>query len=163
MDIIDSGMREAKRDKELLGEELDDGFVPEDARPVCLKCLRPCDRLQYYCGVCGSHDAINPLAPYIGFVNIWFNYGIFLTMWRQVCYGREISWIVRLFYLLMVTLFVPFLIIVGLPALLVVNMGRPAVRKGAIIALFILAIVLLIFLWLSRIRGSFRLGPIILF
>jgi len=55
-------------------ERIDDEFVGDDALPLCAKCLKPCKPLQYYCDKCGSYDAINPLTPYIGFVNIRFNY-----------------------------------------------------------------------------------------
>ena len=72
-------------------EQVDDEFIPVDALPVCMKCLKPCHPLQYYCDKCDSNDAINPLTPYIGFVNIRFNYGIFLTMWRRAFHDRDTS------------------------------------------------------------------------
>ena len=60
----------------------DDGFIPEGAWPVCPNCFQPCNPLHNYCENCGSNEAINPIAPYLPFVNIRFNYGGFVTMWR---------------------------------------------------------------------------------
>lgn len=125
-------------------EKLDDEFVGEDARPVCPKCLKPCNPLQYYCDNCDSDDAINPLTPYIGFVNIRFNYGIFITMWRKIWYGKDTSIIGKLFYLLMIIVFVPVFLIVGLPLLLLYKIPSPRLRKATLMALFAIAVVLLI-------------------
>ena len=143
-----------------LGEKPDDDIIPDDAQPLCLKCLTPCEPLQYYCSVCDSNDAINPLTPYIGFVNIRFNYGIFITMWRKIWYERDTSGIGRLFYLFMVAVFVPVFIIVGLPWLFVVKMRQPALRKTIIIALCIAAVALLISFWLWAVSTNTGLRPI---
>ena len=126
-------------------QKLDDDFIPEDALPLCLKCLKPCHPLQHYCDSCDSNDAINPLTPYIAFVNIRFNYGIFLTMWRKIWYEKDTSTISRLFYLFMINMFVPVFPIIGLPSLLIFRASRPGLRKATIITLFIIAIVLFIF------------------
>ena len=67
-----------------LGEKLDDEFIPDDAQPLCRKCLNPCHPLQNYCGNCDSNEAINPLASYVPFVRIRFVYGMFGKMWRSV-------------------------------------------------------------------------------
>jgi hypothetical protein len=99
-------MREAKRNKDVLSEELDDEFIPEDARPVCFKCLRPCDRLQYYCGVCGSSEAINPLASYMPFVRIPFNIGMAVKACRMALYDKETSMIFRFICLFAFIMFV---------------------------------------------------------
>ena len=126
-------------------EKLDDEFVGEDARPVCPKCLKPCNPLQHYCDSCDCNDVINPLTPYMPFLNIRFNYGIFLTMWRKVWYEKDTSVIGRLFYLFMITMFVPVFPIVGLPALLIFKIPQRKLQKATIITLFIIAIVLFIF------------------
>ena len=125
-------------------EQVDDEFIPVDARPVCLKCLKPCHPLQYYCDKCDSNNAINPLTPYIGFVNIRFNYDIFLTMWRRIFHDRDTSVAARLFYLCMLTMLVPMILVMGLPLLLVFIIPR-STRKMIIITLCIVAVVLLIF------------------
>ena len=93
----------------------DDDFVPDDALPLCSKCLKPCHPLQYYCDKCDSYDAINPLTPYIPYVNIWFNYNIFFTMWRKLCGEDEKPIIIRLFYLLFIVAFFRIMVVVGIP------------------------------------------------
>lgn len=123
-----------------------DDAVAADALPVCPKCLAVCHPLQYYCGNCDCTEAINPLTPYIGFVNIRFNYGIFLTMWCNIWYDEDTSTIARLFYLLMIVLFVPVFLIAGVPLMLVFEIAWPKLRKTVIIALCLLGIVLLILL-----------------
>src|SRR3972149_8917869 len=123
-------------------KRVDDDFIPEDAWPLCPKCLTPCHPLQYYCHNCGSNQAINPLTPYIGFVNIRFNYDIFLTMWRKVWSGKDASIISRLFYLFMITMYVPVFLVIGLPLLLIYKVYRARFRRITIIVLFVIAIVL---------------------
>lgn len=141
-------------------EQVDDEFIPADARPVCMKCLKPCHPLQYYCDKCDSNDAINPLTPYIGFVNIRFNYGIFLTMWRRIFHDRDTSTSTRLFYLFMLTMFVPIILVTGVPLLLIFKIPR-SVRKTTIIALCIAAIFLLIFFGLGKLFTGLPTRPII--
>lgn len=141
-------------------ERVDDEFIPADARPVCFKCLKPCHPLQYYCDKCDSNNAINPLTPYIGFVNIRFNYDIFLTMWRRIFHDRDTSVAVRLFYLCMLTMLMPMFLVIGLPLLLVFIIPR-SVRKATIIALCIAAIVLLILFWLGRLFTGLPTHPIV--
>ncbi len=142
------------------GEQFDDEFIPADARPVCMKCLKPCHPLQYYCDKCDSNDAINPLTPYIGFVNIRFNYGIFLTMWRRIFHDRDTSTATRLFYLFMLTMFVPIILVMGVPLLLIFKIPL-SVRKTTIIALCIAAILLLIFFGLGKLFTGLPTRPII--
>lgn len=125
-------------------EQVDDEFIPVDARPVCLKCLKLCHPLQHYCNECDSNDAINPLTPYMPFLNIRFNYDIFLTMWRRIFDDRDTSVATRLFYLCMLAMFVPGFLAIGVPFLLVYKFPQSA-RKMTIIALCIVAVVLLIF------------------
>jgi len=148
--MLDSDMIEQSHNNPPTGqnkeaEKLDDEFIPDDARPICLKCLKPCHPLQHYCDSCDSNDAINPLTPYMAFVNIRFNYGIFLTMWRKIWYEKDTSIIGRLFYLFMITMFVPVFLIVGLPSLLIFKIPQWKLQKTTIITLFIIAIVLFIF------------------
>jgi len=138
----------------------DDDFIIDDAWPVCPKCLKPCHPLQYYCDGCDSNDVINPLTPYIGFVNIRFNYGIFLTMWRKVWYEKDTSMTGRLFYLFMITMFVPIFLIVGLPTFVIVKSTHPKLRKATIIILCIVAAVLFIFFVFYKVPTGFVSRPI---
>lgn len=122
--------------------KMNDEFIPHDAWPVCPKCLKPCNPLQNYCNNCGSNQVINPLATYIPFVNIRFNYDIFLTMWRKIWYEKDTSITNRLFYLFMITMCVPSLLIIGLPSFLLFRTYQSKLRKVTIIALFIITIIL---------------------
>ena len=125
-------------------EPVDDEFIPADARPLCFKCLKPCHPLQHYCNKCDSNDAIDPFTPYMPFLNIRFNYDIFLTMWRRIFDDRDSSVATRLFYLCMLAMFVPGFLMVGVPFLLVYKIPQSA-RKMTIITLCIVAVLLLIF------------------
>jgi len=87
--------------------QVDDEFIPADARPVCFKCLKPCHPLQNYCDSCDSNEVINPLASYMPFVCIRFNIGMFCKMWRRKWYDKEASIIFRLlcwFVIILLTL-----------------------------------------------------------
>jgi hypothetical protein len=138
-------------------EKLDDEFIPDDARPLCPKCLKPCHPLQNYCDNCDSNQVINPLASYMPFVNIRFNYDIYLTMWRKVWYDRQTSIMGRLFYLFMIAVFLPFFIMLGLPALLISSSNRPRLRKTTAIALYIIAMLLLLIAFCLPRNFSWRL------
>ena len=118
----------------------DDDFVPDDALPLCSKCLKPCHPLQYYCDKCDSYDAINPLTPYIPYVNIWFNYNIFFTMWRKLCGEDEKPIIIRLFYLLFIVAFFRIMVVVGIPTYLICKIPQRHMRN-AILAFFFLALI----------------------
>ncbi len=142
-------------------EQLDDEFIPNDARPLCLKCFTACHPLQYYCHNCDCDDAINPLTPYIGFVNIRFNYGIFLTMWRKLWHDKNTSIISRLFYLFMITMQVPGFIVIGLPLLLIYKIHRTRFREITMIAFFIIAIVLFILFFRYKLFTGLVSSPII--
>ena len=83
--------------------QLDDEFIPDDARPVCFKCLKPCHPLQHYCNSCDSNDAINPLTPYMPFVHIRFNMGMFGKLWRRIWYDKDTSIMRKLFFLFLIT------------------------------------------------------------
>lgn len=140
--------------------QVDDEFIPADARPICFKCLKPCHPLQHYCDKCDSNDAINPLTPYMPFLNIRFNYGIFLTMWRRIFYDRDTLVATRLSYLFMLTMFVPAFLVMGMPLFLVFKIPS-SVRKMTIIALCITAIVLLIFFGYGRLFTGLPSRPIV--
>ena len=122
------------------GEQVGDEFIPDNACPICPKCLKPCHPLQYYCDKCHSNDAINPLTPYIGFVNIRFNYDIFLTMWRKIWYEKHMPIIAKLLYLLLVVWFTPIVLVIGLPLLLAGIAERPHISESTRAALYIVAI-----------------------
>ena len=125
-------------------EKLDDEFIPDDARPLCPKCLKPCHPLQNYCDNCDSNQVINPLASYMPFVNIRFNYDIFITMWRKIWYGRDTSILGKWLFLFLIILMVPYFLIVGFPLLLIGKIKNSRLRKLAITAFWILVFTLLI-------------------
>jgi len=125
---------------------LEDDFLPNDALPICPKCLKPCHPLQYYCDNCASNAAINPLTPYIAFVNIRFNYDIFCTMWRKMLCDKSTSIVVRIFYLAMIIIFVPIMPVVVLPALLIARIPQPQIRTATTILLIAIVAVILAFL-----------------
>ena len=139
---------------------LDDKFIPDDALPLCPKCLKPCHPLQHYCDSCDSNDVINPLTPYMAFLNIRFNYGIFCTMWQKIWYEQDFSIIFKLLCLLLIALFAPIMLVVGLPLLLI---GKgPPLQETSTVALLIAAIALLItvlFLMFSGLPVSTPLVP----
>lgn len=125
-----------------LGGPLDDEFIPDDALPLCAKCLKPCHPLQYYCDKCDSYDAINPLTPYIGFVNIPFYCGFYFTMWHRLWGEDNKSIIVRLSYLFLIIAFLPELVIIGVPAYLICKIPQRQLRN-AILAMFLLGLIVL--------------------
>lgn len=127
-------------------EEFDNDFIPNSALPLCAKCLKPCNPLQYYCDKCDSYDAINPLTPYIDFVNIWFYFDLFLTMWRKIWGEDEKPIIIRLFYLLFLVAFYPIMFVFGVLIYLIFKIPQRQVRN-AILALFVLALIGLLILW----------------
>jgi hypothetical protein len=132
--------------------QFDNDYVPDDALPLCPKCLKPCQPLAYYCDKCGSNDAINPLTPYIPFLNIRFNYDIFCTMWRKIWYEKNTPAVRKLFYLFMFIplgarggLYAPIvLLMVGLPVFLIYKIPQKQVRKAILAALVAVIIVLLV-------------------
>lgn len=88
------------------------GEAPET--PLCLRCLRPVDPRAYYCPYCG--EATGQLTPYLPFVNIRWQAGIWGQMWRQV-WSRDIGLPGRLFRLFMILWNVPILLIGLVPGL----------------------------------------------
>jgi len=141
-------------------EQFDDEFIPADAQPVCFKCLKPCHPLQHYCNKCDSNDAIDPFTPYMPFLNIRFNYDIFLTMWRKIFDDRDASVATRLIYLCMLAMFVPEFLVLGMPLLLVFKIPQSG-RKMTIITLCIIAVVLLIFFFRYELITGLPTRPIV--
>ena len=82
--------------------QLDDEFVPDDARPLCPNCLKPCHPLQNYCDNCDSNEVINPLASYMPWVRIRFNVGMVVKVWRKMLYDQEASIAFRLLCLFVI-------------------------------------------------------------
>jgi len=121
----------------------DDDFVPDDAWPVCPRCLTPCPPLQYYCPHCDSNAAINPLTPYIAFLNIRFNYDIFCTMWRKIWYDAHTMMVSRVFYLWVIILFVPHFIVFGLPFIVIGKHFESGLNNTTMLLLCLLAIFVL--------------------
>lgn len=124
-------------------EQGDDEFIPSDALPVCPNCLKPCNPLQNYCNSCDSNEVINPLASYMPFVRIRFNIGMFCKIWRRICYDEHTPFLLKLFFLFVITLGTPFLTIVGLPLLLIVKCSEPKLPSVTIIAFWIISISIL--------------------
>ncbi len=135
----------AARDYEDAGY-LDDEYIPPDARPVCMKCLKPCHPLQNYCYNCDSNDVINPLASYMPIERIRFMCGFYGDMWRKVLYDKKASIMLRSLCLFMTISFAPILIIVGLPLFFIDKIGNPQLEKTVETVFYILlAAILLIF------------------
>ncbi len=128
-----------------------DDFVPDGAWPVCPNCFAPCNPLTNYCDNCGSNDAINPLAPYLPFVNIRFNYGGFVKMWRGMR-RRDVSGPRKCLYLFMLIIFAPVVLVIGLPFFLTGKIKNPMLKTAAIVMLYIIAIAFLMFLLPAGIR-----------
>ena len=125
-------------------EQLDDNFIPDDAQPLCLKCLTPCHPLQNYCHNCDSNEVINPLASYMPFVRFRFIYGAFGKMWRIIWYDKDASMIFRLLCLLIVAFFAPILFIVGLPYLFISQIKNAKLQVTITIIFWVLIFLLLI-------------------
>ncbi len=127
-------------------EQVDDEFIPADARPVCLKCLKPCHRLQHYCNECDSNDVINPLTPYMPFLNIRFRCGFYGKMWRKVLYDKEASIILWSLCLFLTIAYAHILIIVGLPLYFIERIENPQLEKTVETVFYtLMAALLLIF------------------
>lgn len=132
-------------------DQFDDEFIPDDALPLCPKCLKPCHPLQHYCDSCDSNDVINPLTPYMAFLNIRFNYGIFCTMWHRVWYEQDFSMIFKLLCLFLIAVFAPVMLIVGLPLFLI---GKgPWLGRTSTAVLFVVGFVLLVIVLFFLLSG----------
>lgn len=86
--------------------------APAEGTPVCLKCFTPYQPLQHYCEECG--ETVGQLSPYIPFVNIRHNYGIFGTMWKRAWFDADVTKGRKVFYFLMILFLAPIMIL-GLP------------------------------------------------
>jgi hypothetical protein len=107
---------------------------------------------------------MNPLAAYIPFVNIRFNYGAFGIMWRKIWYDKETPAAVKWLYLIVIILFVPIILVFGLPAVLTGRIKNPELRNKVTTAAYvvlILLVTLLLISWLLRPVGPIPLqgGP----
>jgi len=96
-------------------EDVPDEMLDDDALPVCLKCFTPYEPLQHYCKTCG--EAVGRTTPYIPFVNIPFNVGIFGTMWKRSRSDAETALCWRVVFVALIILFTPILLF-GLPFVL---------------------------------------------
>ena len=123
--------------------DINDDRLDKDSLPLCLNCLKPCEPRQYYCPNCSSNDTINPLSPYMPFVNIRFNYGFYGRMWRTIWYRSDASILLRVSCLLLTFLFAPLLIFVGLPLFLVNRIKHPTLHALMTVATIIFALFLL--------------------
>ena len=124
-------------------KELDDDSIPDDALPLCPKCLQPCNPLQDYCANCDSNESINPLASYVPFVRIRFVAGMYGKIWRRICYDKDTSIIRKLFFLIFIVFGAPIILIVGLPLFLADKIKNPQVQKTVTIASYIILFLLL--------------------
>jgi hypothetical protein len=105
------------------GEEVDDDYLPPDAKPLCPRCLQPCDPLEYYCTNCGSSDVINPLSAYMPFVRLRYQVGFYGRLWRRITYDSDTSILIKLAFLLFMILTMPLVFLVGLPVFLITKIG----------------------------------------
>ena len=64
-------------------------------------------------------------------------------MWRKIWYDKDTSTICRLFYLFMIIIFAPVVLIIGLPLLLIGQIENPELRGTASTAFLVLAFLLL--------------------
>ena len=115
--------------------------LKKEGVPVCLNCLAPADPLQYYCCNCGGNEAINPLTPYISFVNIRFNAGLFGKVWRRFQKRQSASIVKRTFDLFVAIKCFPF-VVFALPSVVYSkwkkHKRRDALRIGVCILMLII-------------------------
>ena len=105
---------------EIPAEELD-----KITTQVCERCFTPvAHSRQHYCAKCGT--ATSDLARYIPFVNIAFNYSIFATLWQRIR-QPETPLGHRVMAVVIILLFVPVMLAVGIPLLIYNKLkGKPA-------------------------------------
>lgn len=115
----------------------DDVDELKDAWPVCPSCMTPCDPKQYYCTNCQSYETINPLTPYMPFVNIGFAVGFFRKLWRKCWYSGNVPIALRCLYIFVLLFCFPYILIVGVPFLLTGRIKDQNIRTKAEIALTI--------------------------
>ena len=123
-------------------QDCTDSNSKEDV-PVCLRCLRPCNPITYYCPYCDSNDTVNPLTAYLPLVQIRYNYGFFGKIWRKIWYDETTDDIHKILYLIFLAIFVPFIFLIGVPVLLLSKKERAKLSKGKYFSL-LLAILLMV-------------------
>jgi hypothetical protein len=79
-----------------------------EGTPLCIRCCRPVDKLQYYCPHCG--EATGQLTQYLPFVNIRWQATVWGRVWRQV-WSHNVSFWGRILRLLMIIWQVPIMLI----------------------------------------------------
>lgn len=92
--------------------QTEESRIAGDATPLCVKCLAPVDSRDYYCRACG--EATGLYTPYVPFVNIPFNYSIYVEMWRRVWRRGGASFLTKIGYLLL-TGYMAGIVFLGLP------------------------------------------------
>lgn len=125
--------------------EMPDDFIPEDAWPICPNCLTPCDPHQSYCQNCCSYETINPLATYMPYERIRFEVGMYIKLWHKICDRDGVSIPLKLFYLFLIALQVPVILLVGLPMQVISQIRNAQLRIGATVVFFILLAALLLY------------------
>jgi hypothetical protein len=160
-DINSDSSDNLSESQERQDENTQGGFALDEAWPVCPKCLTPCHPLASYCSNCDSNQAVNPLATYMPFVNIRFNYGAFGIMWRRIWYDKETSALLKGLYLVVIVLFAPIVIVFGLPAVAASKIKDARLRNVATIVLYAVVILLALFFllqWVLRLAAPIPHG-----
>jgi hypothetical protein len=150
-DINSDSSNNLSESQERQDENTQGGFALDEAWPVCPKCLTPCHPLASYCSNCDSNQAVNPLATYMPFVNIRFNYGAFGIMWRRIWYDKGTSALLKGVYLVVIILFAPIVLVFGLPAVATSKIKDARLRNIATTALYAVVILLLMFFLLHMV------------
>jgi hypothetical protein len=141
-------------------QQPDDEVIADNAVPLCPKCLKPLHPLQSYCADCDSNEAINPLASYMPFVNIRLTCGFFGKAWRAIWYDEEFPIALKFACLVVIVLFAPILLIVGLPLLLIGKSPGPRLGAKTTAALYLIAFLLLVvFIYFYVFRTAFSPVP----
>ena len=134
--------------------KLDDESILEDARPLCLNCLKPCDRLQSCCENYDSNEVVNPLVSYMAFVHLCFTCGFFGKMRRELWYNKKVRSHLSYFAVLNYY-FCPHADNHGLAVVLSRKDSRSGAAEDSGVAFHITAVVLpMIFVYLGLSRGS---------
>ena len=127
-----------------------------DGGPVCPECLRPWDGVGYYCDHCGGNEAMNPLASYMPFVRIRFNAGMVGKVWRRFVGGQAVSIWRRVFDLMIVLVYFPFLVI-GLPFVVYSKWRKGKIRdlRRVLICVFIVVMIVVCFFMVVYLGDGF--------
>jgi len=110
--------------------------------PLCPNCLRPCNPREYYCQNCDSNEVINPLASYMPFVRIRFNCGLAGKTWSNIWYNSDRPVPFRLFCILILIIYAPILLLVGIPMLLLGRLPCPRHSKTMLIIAVVVVLIL---------------------